>query len=161
MPCDSEVWLRWLTIPVLSREEALVKSITKILLVRHSHDRDGSPELSLLLLVLLSGFSHVRLCAIPQMAAYQAPQSLGFSRQEDWSGLPSPSPIHESQKWKWSCSVVCDSPRPHGLQPTRLLHPWDFPGKSTGVGCHCLLQELSLLDFKYSSPILLPGVHGR
>ena len=31
------------------------------------------------------------------------------------------------------------SSRPHGLQPTRLLRPWDFPGKSTGVGCHCLL----------------------
>ena len=31
--------------------------------------------------------------------------------------------------------------RPHGLQPSRLLHPWDFPGKSTGVGCHCLLQR--------------------
>ena len=31
------------------------------------------------------------------------------------------------------------SERPHGLQPTRLLGPWDFPGKSTGVGCHCLL----------------------
>ena len=30
--------------------------------------------------------------------------------------------------------------RPHGLQPTRLLHPWDFPGKSTGVGCHRLLH---------------------
>ena len=29
----------------------------------------------------------------------------------------------------------------HGLQPTRLLHPWDFPGKSTGVGCHCLLRS--------------------
>ena len=29
---------------------------------------------------------------------------------------------------------------PHGLQPTRLLCPWDFPGKSTGVGCHCLLH---------------------
>ena len=29
--------------------------------------------------------------------------------------------------------------RPHGLQPTRLLRPWDFPGKSTGVGCHRLL----------------------
>ena len=29
--------------------------------------------------------------------------------------------------------------RPHALQPTRLLRPWDFPGKSTGVGCHCLL----------------------
>ena len=52
--------------------------------------------------------------------------------------------MHESEKWKWSHSVVSDSYRPHGLQPTRLLRPWDFPGKSTGVGCHCLLQILSL-----------------
>ena len=43
-------------------------------------------------------------------------------------------------KWKWSHSVVTDSQRPHGLQPTRLLCPWEFPGESTGVGCHCLLQ---------------------
>ena len=35
--------------------------------------------------------------------------------------------------------------RPHRRQPTRLLHPWDFPGKSTGVGCHCLLRW-ALLD---------------
>ena len=34
---------------------------------------------------------------------------------------------------------MSDSSLPHGLQPTRLLHPWDFPGKSTGVGYHCLL----------------------
>ena len=40
---------------------------------------------------------------------------------------------------QFSCSVVSDSLRPHGLQPTRLLRPWDFPGQSTGVGCHCLL----------------------
>ena len=72
------------------------------------------------------------------MAAHQAPPSLGFSRQEHWSGLPFPSPMHESEKW--SRSVVSDSSRPHGLQPTRLLHPWDFPGKSTGVGCHRLLR---------------------
>ena len=72
-------------------------------------------------------------------AAHQAPPSLGFSRQEHWSGLPFPSPMHESEKWKWSRSVVSNSSRPHGLQPTRLLSPWDFPGKSTGVGCHCLL----------------------
>ena len=32
---------------------------------------------------------------------------------------------------------------PHGLQPARLLCPWDFPGKNTGVGCHFLLQGLS------------------
>ena len=35
---------------------------------------------------------------------------------------------------------MSNSSRPHGLQPTRLLRPWDFPGKSTGVGCHFLLQ---------------------
>ena len=39
---------------------------------------------------------------------------------------------------------MSDSFRPHGLQPTRLLCPWDFPGKSAGVGCHCLLQGLPL-----------------
>ena len=65
--------------------------------------------------------------------------SPGFSRQQYWSGLPFSSPVHESEKWKWCRSVKSDSPRPHGLQPTRLLCSWDFPGKSTGVGCHCLL----------------------
>ena len=65
---------------------------------------------------------------------------LGFSRQEHWSGLPFPSPMHESEKWKGSRSVVSDSSRLHGPQPTRLLCPWDFPGKSTGVGCHLLLR---------------------
>ena len=54
--------------------------------------------------------------------------------------------MHESEKWKWSRSVVSDSSRPHGLQPTRLLHPWDFPGKSTGVGCHWEIKCLAL-DF--------------
>ena len=72
------------------------------------------------------------------------PPSLGFSRQEHWSGLPFPSPMRESEKGKWSLSVVSDSSQPHGLQPTRLLCPWDFPGKSTGVGCHCFLQGLTL-----------------
>ena len=35
---------------------------------------------------------------------------------------------------------MSDSSQPHGLQPTRLLCPWDSPGKSAGVDCHCLLQ---------------------
>ena len=52
------------------------------------------------------------------MAAHQAPLSLGFSRQEHWSGLPFPSPMLESEKLKGSRSVVSDSSRPHGLQPT-------------------------------------------
>ena len=48
--------------------------------------------LAILLLLLLSHCSRVRLCATPWMAAHQAPPSLGFSRQEHWSGLPFPSP---------------------------------------------------------------------
>ena len=51
-----------------------------------------------LLLLLLSCFSCVRLYVTPEMAAHQAPPSLGFSRQERWSGLPFPSPMHESEK---------------------------------------------------------------
>jgi len=54
--------------------------------------------LNTLLLLLLSHFSRVRLCATPEMAAHQAPPSLGFSRQEQWSGLPFPSPMQESEK---------------------------------------------------------------
>ena len=50
------------------------------------------------LLLLLSRFSHVRLRATPWTAAHQAPPSLGFFRQEHWSGLPLPSPMHESEK---------------------------------------------------------------
>ena len=59
--------------------------------------------------LLLSRFNCVRLCATPQTAAHQAPLSLGFSRQEHWSGLPFPSPMHERETWKWCCSVVSDS----------------------------------------------------
>ena len=52
-----------------------------------------------LLLLLLSHFSCVQLCATPWTAAYQASPSLGFSRQEHWSGLPVSSPMHESEKY--------------------------------------------------------------
>ena len=57
----------------------------------------------------------------PIDAAHQAPPSLGFSRQEHWSGLPFPSPVHESEKWKWRHSVVSDS---------RNLMDCSLPGSS-------------------------------
>ena len=41
-----------------------------------------------------------------------------------------------------SCSVISDSLQPHELQPARLLHPWESPSKSTGVGCQFLLQGI-------------------
>ena len=52
-------------------------------------------------------------------------------------------------------SVVSNSVWPHGLQPTRLLFPWDFPGKSTGVGCHCILWESAILECKYQCSLYL------
>ena len=86
--------------------------------------------------MLLSRFSRVRPRATPSTEAHQASLSLGFSRQEHWSGLPFPSPMHESEMKGKSLSCVQLSATPW---TTRLLHPWDFPGKSTGVGRHCLL----------------------
>ena len=93
-----------------------------------------------MLLLLLSHFSRVRLYATPETAAHQAPLSLGFSRQEHWSGLPFPSPMHERK----SESEVAQ------LSPN-LRDPVDFTGKSTRVGCHCLLQLTRWLSGKESA----------
>ena len=65
----------------------------------------------------------------------------GILQEEHWSGLPFPSPMHKSEKWKQSRSVMSDPQQPHPW----LLCPWDFPGKSTGVGCHCLLRNTYIL----------------
>ena len=127
-----------------------------------------TPESSLMLLCssplsslkqpLLSHFSCVRLCVTPQMAAHQASPSLGFSRQEHWSGLPFPSPIKQPltliiyhrllladlEYDEYACSVMSDSFATHGLQLIRLLCPWDFSAKNTGVDCHVLFQGIFL-----------------
>ena len=79
------------------------------------------------LLLLLSRFSRVWLCATPETAAHQAPPSLGFSRQEHWSGLPFPSPMRESEVAQ-SCPTPSDpmdcsppgSPI-HGIFQARVL----------------------------------------
>ena len=49
-------------------------------------------------------------------------------------------------KWGVSCSVMPNPLWPHGLQPTRLLCPWHFPGRDTGVGCHFLFQITIVKD---------------
>ena len=59
---------------------------------KRNRRREEETKIRFSLLLLLSRFSRVQLCATPQMAAHQAPPSLGFSRQEHWSGLPLPSP---------------------------------------------------------------------
>ena len=88
-------------------------------------------------------------------------------------GRPPGSPVPgilQARTLEWVaisfCSVMSDSSWPHGLQPTRLLHLWDFPGKSTGVGCHRLLQNevqvgrLRAYTFEYNkceNPLRHPG----
>ena len=93
----------------------------------------------------------------PRDSSHQDPSSLGFSRQEHWSGLPFPSPMHESEKWQGSHSVVSNSSRPHGLKPTKLLHVWDSPGKSTETPsplCHVYFTTIKTFTLKICSKFL-------
>ena len=86
------------------------------------------------------------------MEAHQTPPSLGFSRQEHWSGLPFPSPcmkVKSEREVAQSCPTLSDP------MDYRLLCPWDFPGKSTGVGCHCLLWYMYI---KLYINIYKPGI---
>ena len=72
------------------------------------------------ILLLLSRFSRVRLCATPQTAAHQAPTSPAFSRQERWSGLPFPSPMRESEKWMEYYSAIKKNKMPFAATWTDL-----------------------------------------
>ena len=78
-------------------------------------------------MLLLSRFSRVRLCATPETAAHQAFPSLGFSRQEYWSGLPFPSPMRESEVAQLCPTPIdpmdCSPPGSsvHGIFQARVL----------------------------------------
>ena len=92
------------------------------------HHKNPAINISMLLL-LLSHFSRVRLCATPWTAAHQAPPSLGFSRQEHWSGLPFPSPMQESESEVAQSSPTLSNPMDcslpgssiHGIFQARVL----------------------------------------
>ena len=71
---------------------------------------NGSDFSVFTLLLLLSHFSRVQLCVNPQTAAHQAPPSLGFSRQEHWSGLPFPSPGHACVLSCFGSVWLCGTP---------------------------------------------------
>ena len=88
-----------------------------------------------ILLLLLSRFSRVQLCATPRWKPTRLPRPWDSPGKNTGVGCHFLLQCMKSEKSKWSRSVMSDSQWPHGLQPTRLLHPWDPPGKSTGVGC--------------------------
>ena len=90
----------------MDHEEAFLQRSVCMSWIVHSHLLSAPAVVFFLLciidfplsLLLLRRFSRVRLCATPETAAHQAPLSLGFSRQEHWSGSPFPSPMSESEK---------------------------------------------------------------
>ena len=94
-----------------------------------------------MLLLLLSPFSRVRLCATPETAAHQAPLSLGFSRQEHWSGLPFPSQcrkVKSESEVTQSCPTLrdpmdCSLPGSsvHGIFQARVLEGVPLPSPYT------------------------------
>ena len=95
-------------------------------------------EYMLLLLLLLSCFSRVRLCVTPETAAYQAPPSLGFSRQEHWSGLPFTSPMHESENESEVARSSLTSSDPMDCS---------LPGSSIHGICQASVLELGAIAF--------------
>ena len=91
---------------------------------------------SILLLLLLSCFSRVRLCATPEKAAHQAPLSLGFSRQEHWSGLPFPSPFFNlsctQNQWENVLKIPLPELNPQSFWFASSLMEPGFTGGSDG-----------------------------
>ena len=107
------------------------------------------PQTEGALLLLLSHFSRVRLCDPIDSSPPGSPlPGILQARTLEWVA------ISLSNAWKWKVKVVSGSSQPHGLQPTRLLHPWDFPGKSTGVGCHSLIREALQLYANCKGPLM-------
>ena len=112
-----------------------------------------------ILLSDIQRLSFVRVCIMKEKFEFQTKISAFPQKDSTWTQRPvtHAAVLREdclasltAAKWSfslcfYSCavlshSVVPSSLRPHGLQPARLLCPWDSPSKNTGVGCHALLQ---------------------
>ena len=125
----------------------------------------------------VKSLSRIRLFATPWTAAYRAPPSITFSRQEYWSGLPLPSPSSPAPQLKSVsssalsllygptmymrvCMLICfvsNSLQSYGLLLARLLWLWDSPGRNSELRCHPLLQ--GILPTKGSNPCLSCLLH--
>ena len=115
--------------------------------------------LKVLLLLLLSRFSRVGLCVTPQTAAHQALLSLGFSRQEPWSGLPLPSPMHAYMPSRFSRVQLCVTPwtaahqAPLSTEFSRQEY-WSalpFPSSNSIVTCYYSIIICFICCFSYFS----------
>ena len=87
------------------------------------------------------------------MTAHQAPPSLGFSRQEHWNGLPFPSPMHESENWKWNSATMCIYTKYYGEHSTMRVATWTSPWHQ---GVASISSDWIMIS---SSKFLLPAIH--
>ena len=130
-----------------------------------------------MLLLQLSRFSYVRLCVTPDNAAHQVPPSLGFSRQEFWSGLPFLSPMHACMLTRFSHVRLCATPRTAAHQaplstrfsrqeywsglpcppPKDLLNPGIEP-RSPALQADSLLSELPGRSNKHLKSLISPNL---
>ena len=131
---------------------------------RNRGERDSQSSL----LSLLSCSVMSNSFSTPRTVVHQAPLSVGFPRWEYWSGLPFPSP-GDLPRPRDRTGISCIGRRilyhwatreaqinllwSHGLLPARLLWPWDFLDKNTGVVCHFLLPQNSLRCSKVSDSL--------
>ena len=121
----------------------------------------GRKVMTNLLLLLLSHFSRVRLCVTPYTAAHQGPPSLWFSRQEHWSGLSFPSPMHESEsEVVQSCPTLCDimdcglpCSSIHGSFQARVLTNLDIILKSRHITSSTKVRLVKAMVF----PVVMYG----
>ena len=114
----------------------------------------------LVLLLLLSHFSRVQLCATPQTTAHQAPLSLGFSRQEYWSGLPFPSPMHARMLSCFSHVQLCVTPQmaAHQAPPSTEFSRQEY---WSGLSFPSLPHLLNLGIFSLCCILLIKDGHKR
>ena len=112
------------------------KKINKLVAVNDYHKVEINSFATkwMLLLLLLSHVSRVRLCATPQTAAHQAPPSLGFFRQEHWWVA-----ISFSNAWQWKVKVK-------SLSRVRLSNPMDcsLPGSTHGISQARVLEWIAI-----------------
>ena len=108
--------------------------------------------------VKVKSLSRIRLLATPWTAAHQAPPSMGFSRQEYWSGVPSPSPSKELASFNFKVEITVHSD--FGVQENKIylcfhISPFYLPW-SDGTGCHDLsFFECWVLSQLFHSPLSL------
>ena len=85
--------------------------------------------------------------------------SCDFPTPEAYLNVNMKRKFRERLQSNWCSCINCL--RPHGVQPSRLLYLWNFPGKNTGVGCHFLLQgnlpDLGMEHTSPASPVLADG----